>query len=352
MRSVVERTARLVAIVALAWSAWAIAHRTSVETNARRALADWTTQSVRITLDSTPSPVVRDWLAALRRNGVRVAWSWRRTPPTPLAVAGAPLADPAGATRVAVAAPSGTLVALADRLGPIDTGRAASGGLTVVAPIALKSIGASGARAVIADSLLLRPLFVVGTVSWETKFVVRSLEERGWTVDTRLVLGPHHAVTQGRESPLDTAHYAAVLAIDSGARNAAASIERYAMQGGGVIVAGSARRVLGRIARASNVVQFGDDTTWRLRMDSAHGPAAHRDLWAGLVAAVAYAPRAQAVAHVEDDPAPVASTIARLGPPTPVERGGIGWPDPWVWFGVLALGLLVDWTSRRLRGAP
>jgi hypothetical protein len=244
------------------------------------------------------------------------------------------------------------LVALADRLGPIDTGRAASGGLTVVAPIALKSIGASGARAVVADSLLLRPLFVVGTVSWETKFVVRSLEERGWTVDTRLVLGPHHAVTQGRESPLDTAHYAAVLAIDSGARSAAASIERYAMQGGGVIVAGSARRVLGAIARTSNVVQFGDDTTWRLRMDSAHGPAAHRDLWAGLVAAVAYAPRAQAVAHVEDDPAPVASTIARLGPPTPVGRGDVGWPDPWVWFGVLALALLVDWTSRRLRGAP
>jgi hypothetical protein len=352
MRSVVERTARLVAIVALAWSAWAIAHRTSVETNARRALTDWTTQSVRIALDSTPSPVVRDWLAALRRNGVTVAWSWWRTPPTPLAVAAAPLADPAGATRVAVAAPSGTLVALADRLGPIDTGRAASGGLTVVAPIALKSIGASGARAVIADSLVLRPLLVLGTVSWETKFVVRSLEERGWTVDTRLVLGPHHAVTQGRDSPLDTAHYAAVLAIDSGARSAVASIERYATQGGGVIVAGSAHRVLGTVARASNVVQFGDDTTWRLRMDSARGPAAHRDLWAGLVAAVAYAPRAPAAAHVEDDPAPVASTIARLGPPTPVERGGIGWPDPWVWFGVLALGLLVDWTSRRLRGAP
>jgi hypothetical protein len=352
MRSVVERTARLIAIVALAWSAWAIGRRTSVETHERRALDDWTTQSVRLTFDSTPPPVVRDWLAALRRNSVSVAWSWQRTPPTPLAVAAAPVADPAGATRVAVAAPTGVSVALADRLGPIDTGRASSGGLTLVTPIALRSITASGARATVADSLVLRPLLVLGTVSWETKFVVRSLEERGWTVDTRLVLGPHDAITQGRGSPLDTAHYAAVLAIDSGARSAAASIERYAMQGGGVIVAGSARRVLGALPRASNVVQFADDTTWRLRMDSVHGPAAHRDLWAGLVAAVAYAPRARAVARVDDDPAPVASTIARLGPPTPVEHGGLGWPDPWVWFGVVALGLLVDWTSRRLRGAP
>jgi hypothetical protein len=193
---------------------------------------------------------------------------------------------------------------------------------------------------------------VIGTVSWETKFVIRSLEERGWTVDTRLVLDPHHAVTQGRVSPLDTARYAAVLGLDSGARSSAASIERFAKQGGGVIVAGSAARVLGSLTPAGNVVHVGDDTTWRLRMDSAHGPAAHRDLWAGLVAAVAYAPRVRLAVPVDDDPAPVASTIARLGPPTPPSQRGPGWPGPWIWFWVIALGLLVDWTSRRLRGAP
>jgi len=352
MRPIVERTARLVAIATLAWSAWAIGRRTAIETNVARALADWTTRSVRVTLDSTPSPVVRDWLTALRRNGVSVAWSWRRTPPPPVAVSAVPLADPAGATHVAVAAPTGTPVALADRLGPIDTGRAQSGGLRVVIPTALSSIMAAGARAGVADSLILRPLLVIGTVSWETKFVVRSLEERGWKVDTRLVLDPHHAVDQGRASPVDTAQYAAVLAIDSGARSAAASIERYAKQGGGVIVAGSAARIHASLAPASNVVHVADDTTWRLRMDSAHGPAAHRDLWAGLVARVAYAPRVRAATTVDDDPAPVASTVARLGPPTPPSQSGPGWPGPWIWFGVLALALLVDWTSRRLRGAP
>jgi hypothetical protein len=349
MRLVVERVARVIAIVALAVSAWAIGRQSTVETNLRRALTDWTAPSVRLTLDSTPSPADRDWLAAMRRSGVSVAWSWRRSPPTALAVAPAPLPDPAGATRIAVAAPSGTSVALADRLGPIDTGRAASGGLTVIMPTALGSIGASGARASVTDSLILRPLLVLGSVSWETKFVVRSLEERGWKVEARLTLAPNRAVSQGSLTPLDTAHYAAVLAMDSGARSAAESITRYARQGGGVIVAGSAARFLGKLP---NAVQVSDDSTWRLRMDSAHGPARHRDLWAGLVASVAYAPRVRVSTPIDDDPAPVAATVARLGPPTPREGRGRGWPGPWIWFGVLAAALLVDWASRRLRGAP
>jgi hypothetical protein len=186
-------------------------------------------------------------------------------------------------------------------------------------------------------------------VSWETKFVVRSLEERGWKVDARLALGPHHAVTQGLGAGLDTAHYAAVLAMDSGARGEAEGIQRYARDGGGVIIAGSAARFLSAIP---NAVRVSDDTTWRLRMDSVHGPDRHRDLWAGLVARVAYAPSVRVHPPVDDDPAPVASTIARLGPPTPPSGRGPGWPGPWMWFGVIALGLLVDWTSRRLRGAP
>jgi hypothetical protein len=378
MRSVAERTARVVALVALVWSAWWIGRRVVVETNLRRALADWSAASVRVAFDSAPSPVDRDWLAAMRRSGVPVTWFWRRTPPAALAVAGAPLADPAGATRVAVAAPGGTRVTLSDRLGPIDTGSAASGGLTAVVPLALHTVAASGARTTVADSLALRPLLVFGTVGWETKFVVRSLEERGWIVDTRLVLGPGHAVTTGGSvPPLDTAHYAAVLALDSGARSAAASIERYAKQGGGVIIAGSAGRVLGAvaparlgewrdakplsyfvlagqdsvIAKAANVIQVGYDDTWRVRMDSAHGPAAHRDWWARLVATVAYAPEKRAAAPVGDDPAPVAATVERLGPPVLVGRG-VPIPGPRFWFALIALALLFEWGSRRLRGAP
>ncbi len=295
MRSVAERVARLVALAALVLSAVSLVRRVVVDTSLRGAETHWTAASVRLAFDSAPAPVDRDWLAAIRRSGVAVTWSWRRRPPAPLAIAAAPLADPAGATRVTVAAPSGTRVTLSDRLGPIDTANAQSGGLTAVVPVALRTIAASGARTTVADSLALRPLLVLGTVGWETKFVVRSLEERGWIVDTRLVIGPGHTVSQRVLPPVDTAHYAAVLALDSGARSASASLERYAKQGGGVIVAGSAGRVLGAIApahldtwrdarplsyfrlvgadslvaRAGNVIQVGYDDTWRLRMDSA-----------------------------------------------------------------------------------
>jgi hypothetical protein len=348
MRSVVERIAHLVAIVTLLASAWAIGRQTAVETNVRRAFADWSTQAVRVAFDTTPSPVDRDWMAAMRQNGVRVEWFWRRTPPIARAVAATPLADPSGATRVAVAAPTGTLVALADRLGPIDTGLASSGGLTAIVPTAINSIYASGARAGVGDSLILRPLLVFGTVSWETKFVVRSLEERGWKVDTRLSIGPGHAVLQGSTTPLDTAHYAAILAVDSGARSAAEQIKQYALEGGGVIVAGSAIRYI----KIPTALEVRNDTTWRLRMDSTQGPARHRDLWAGLVAQVAYAPRVRISTPLDDDPAPVAAMVARLGSPTPAEDRGRHWPGPEIWFGVLATALLVDWASRRLRGAP
>jgi hypothetical protein len=369
MRSVAERVARVVALVALALAAWTLGRRTTVETNLLRAKGDWTTQSVRLTLDSAPSPVDRDWLAALRRGGVAVTWSWRRRPPAPVAIAAVPLADPAGATRVAVAAPGGTRVTLSDRLGPIDTASAESGGMTALVPVALHTVAASNARTTIADSLILRPLLVLGTVGWESKFVVRSLEERGWIVDTRLLIGPGHLVTQP-QAPLDTAHYAAVLALDSGARSAAASIERFAKQGGGVILAGSAVThrgawrdakplsyfVLGGpdtlMARAGNVIQVGYDDTWRLRMDSARGPAAHRAWWSGLVATVAYAPEVKAATRVGDDPAPVAATIDRLGPPSAPDAGGMWRPGLDVWFAVIAGALLFEWGSRRLRGAP
>lgn len=349
MRSVVERTARIIAIAALLISAWVVNRQAKVETNLRRVFGDWTMQSVRVALDTTPSPVERDWLAALRRNGVDVEWSWRRRAPIPVAVTAAPLADPAGATRIAVAAPGGTQVALADRLGPIDTGRASSGGLTVIMPAALESIRASGSRATITDSLILRPILVLGSVNWESKFVVRSLEERGWRVDARLSIGPRRAVVQGAASPIDTGHYAAVLAMDSGARSEAAAIRRYAEAGGGVIIAGSAARYVDPI---QNAVRVKDDTTWRIRMDSVGGPARHRDLWAGLVAQLAYAPRVRVAAPLDDDPAPLAATVARLGPPTPRDQRSHRWPAPEIWFAVLAAALLIDWGSRRLRGAP
>jgi hypothetical protein len=105
------------------------------------------------------------------------------------------------------------------------------------------------------------------------------------------------------------------------------------------------------IVAKGNVVQIGYDDTWRLRMDSAHGPARHRDWWAAMVAAVAYAPQITIGGRSNEDPAPVAATIDRLGPPA-LAGHTTGGPEPWILFSVIAAALMAEWTSRRLRGAP
>lgn len=130
------------------------------------------------------------------------------------------------------------------------------------------------------------------------------------------------------------------------------------------LVALAARRTgLGR------VVQSGYEETWRWRMSG--GPDAmdaHRTWWARLAAGAAYAPtvsRSSGGAGARDaagvsgspvraDPAPRAALAATLGAPSaaaaatlPASREALGVAT----FTVLALLLLLEWASRRARGA-
>src|SRR5690606_21527227 len=120
-------------------------------------------------------------------------------------------------------------------------------------------------------------------------------------------------------------------------------------------VAVAARRV-----GAGRVVQLGYEETWRWRMTGPDGaPDAHRARWGALVSAAAYAPESTVVAGAPAmqplDDAPVARLIAALGPPgeEPAASAGTaasrGVP-PWL-FVVIAALLLVEWLSRRARGA-
>ena len=140
--------------------------------------------------------------------------------------------------------------------------------------------------------------------------------------------------------------------------------------GGTRALVAAARRV-----GAGRVVQIADEATWRrrLRADDA-APAAHRAWWAQVVAAAAYAgaPRADTsatpvipaeagtlLAAPASDPAPLAATIAALGPPSaatepareagaPHERGSV--PDA-VLVPLALAALTAEVASRRLRGA-
>ena len=118
---------------------------------------------------------------------------------------------------------------------------------------------------------------------------------------------------------------------------------------------------------AGRVVQTGIDESWRWRMEGPEtGLAAHRVWWSSLVAAVAYAPpvpRAfeSSVINASDSTrspavdaldAPRARLVDALGAPsTPPRLSASSALSPWL-LAVALLLLLLEWGSRRLRGAP
>lgn len=417
---------RVAALACLAWTLWRAlqpAGRGGAaavdQSDLPAALAYWSMASapsaVHARLEGVPSALERDWLAGLRRAGTAVTWEHSGTAPLVAhAIAVEPALDPKGGARVIVAAPPGARVVLRDALGPLDSTASSHGGAVFLSPASARAFGASVgttvARAPIPDSLIVRHALVLGGAGWEAKYIVRSLEEEGWTVDVHYAVAPTHDVLGGPPATIDTAHYAIVIAVDSVAARSAAAINTFVRAGGGLILDGAAARsfpalaaggagtriagpaelhivpdsaprsVLGLVPvtqvasdgivlerrgddvaiaarRVGNgrVLQVGYDDTWRWRMmggDS--GIVVHRAWWARLVGAVAYAP---AVAHaVSDraDPAPLVATYERLGPPTvSADIGGRLNAGPllpaWA-FALIVLALLAEWASRRLRG--
>lgn len=382
----------------------------------RATLARWTTDeappAAHVALRAAPLAAERDWLRAVR--GAGTALGWRIASPVALAVQAEPVPAPRGGTAIAVAAPDDTRAVIGDEGGLLDTLAVARTGAALVSPAPAARIGASvgaqRAEALVVDSLLLRPVLLLGRAGWEGKFVLTALEERGWRVDARLAVAPGVAVTQGRAPiRLDTARYSAVVVLDSSAAPEARAIARFVHEGGGAVLAGTAAlaptlaaiaparigayraprpvlaadsvglRTLGlfpleRLTRdaavlarhrgaaavaarrvgAGRVVQTGYDETWRWRMTGGEGaPAAHRAWWSALVGDVAYAPAVSLASFPVGDAAPLAALVGALGEPAPAPRAPVPLPDDrsraWIAAALLLL-LLAEWTSRRLRG--
>lgn len=369
--------------------------------------------AVHVTAAFAPAAREREWLRALAHAGVKVTWSGDSIPATAVEIAARN--DPAGGVRAYVAAPAGARATLSDAVGLLDTLGIAPGANTFALPVSAGAlellVGAQHTRAATPDSLLPRQAIVLGRAGWEGKFITAALEERGWKVSSRLRVGPNVFVTQGTPLALDTAHASVVIALDSSVAAYASAIMSFERNGGGVVLAGDAplaaalralapgklgtrvpaaslsfasgtpRRALGfypivalasdavalesrdgrviaaaRRAGAGRVVQLGYDETWRWRLGgSGDAPAAHREYWSAVVSAAAYRATVPtvSVSSENSDAAPLAALYAALGAPTaPVAAAlhvtpGLRW---WM-FAVLALLLLAEWGSRRLRGA-
>jgi hypothetical protein len=369
-----------------------------------------------------PAPDVRDWLAALRGAGTSTSWYGPALAPSAVGVS--PVPDPKHPVRIWVAAPKGAAVTIRDALGVIDSASVRAGGGVVfttsqVNGVVRATLGdradRSAATAVRLDSLTIRPVLVLSTAGWEGKFVVASLQEHGWTVDARFGLSPKGDVRQGSAKiELDTAHYAAVIALDSSAAKYASRIGEYVRDGGGFIAAGDAARlpafakllpatagaaledtpfeadsaqprralsltplrqlvagavpvetrrdksgevsaiVARRIGRG-RVLQVGYVDDWRWRMGGLDDPVTkYRAWWAKMVSSVAYAPRATLPSAAPVEPTPVATLVATLGPPVSIApEHGVILTDPRLLpllFTLLMTMLFAEWASRRLRG--
>lgn len=378
----------------------------------RRWSTATTPAQVHVRVDRALAPAHREWLAALAGQGTLVSWEGKGV--LPVAAALDPVADPDGGTRVAAAAPAGTTVVLEDDLGVVDsvaTGATGARFLTQ-SPLATARVraGALVAQSVVRDSLDFGRILLLGGVSWESGMVAAALEERGWEVDAHLALSHKGDVTQGPGTAPDTGRYSAVIVLDTAARVDASRLARYVRDGGGVIVttrasavpalaplrAGGAGRavaavepfdttareprralaltpiVLGadavpverrdelvavaaRRLERGRVAAVGYDDTWRWRMGgAADALEQHRAWWAGLVAGVAHVRRAPVPGDAVADEVPLATLVDRLGPPsrapeTPVAARTLS--HAWL-LALLATALLLQWLSRRLRGAP
>ena len=381
------------------------------------ALVRWTVApeaEMRVLLDAAPDPRTRDWLRALSRAGGSVRWSSSR-PIGAAAVAAEPAAEPNGGTRVRLVSAAGEPVSVGDDAGAIDTlprGGAAELQLAAVAGAVHASGATFTATTDARDSVVLRPVLVIGAAGWESKFTIAALEERGWRVASRVRVAPNVDVTHGPLGTMDTARYAAVIVLDSTAASSATEIARYARSGGGVILSGGSARVggfpliaAGRVSArvagvagavasaaprtglggfpvaspgadavvlesrdgvamiaarrvdAGRVMQVGYDESWRWRMAGGdEAAAAHREWWSRLVAGVAYAPVVARSARVTGvDETPLASLVDALGPATRMDDRVAPRTDAalvtWILFTLFVASLLAEWTSRRLRGA-
>ncbi|MFN8670432.1 MAG: hypothetical protein U0164_24860 [Gemmatimonadaceae bacterium] len=431
MPSRVESFARAVALMALGallWRAWSpaagsdggapvnavVTTRALPQALARATDAD--PSPLDLTVDSLPGRREREWARAIAAAGSPLTWRRPASAATAaLASVVEPVADPRGRARITALASPGATLTVRDAAGTLDSAAVASTGIrsidaTIDGPVHAQS-AAGEAMSAARDSLILRPVLVFANAGWEGKFVTAALEEAGWRVDARFRVAPNADVSQGATVPIDTAHYAAVIALDSTAAPNAAAIARFARSGGGVIVARAAasipalasllparrgetvaarlgafaseapRRALdgvaltaidrhavvldrtGREARvvaarveAGRIIVVGYDDTWRWRMaGDDEAPAAHRAWWSSLVSSVAYAPTVQLADVPVVDEAPYAALVDALGPPSPVNAGiartGASLPWDTLLFGTFVLALLAEWSSRRLRGA-
>lgn len=417
-RRIVERVLRTLALVTLGGITLLLLRpRTpeGVETVRADALTDaferWSTAQIppAVHLEARgvmPSAAERAWLRALRRVGANVSWTDGNLPH--IVVATEPLADPRGTSELRVVHAGADSLHLADDAGMIATFATSRGAAAVRLPWYAGTLQVHGAGRTAASTrapadALFGGALVLGAADWESKYIIASLEERGWKVDARLEVAPDVARTQGETTP-DTARHAVVIVTASVPAATAQAIRLFVESGGGLIVTGGAapqpelqsllpartggrrastgpsspayRRltnltggstallvedgdtiVAARVVGNGRVLQIGYEETWRWRLAPTETTPDHEAWWARTLATAArvrwaFAERRNAHATLVD-PAPYAALVDALGPPASESAHATGECSAWLplLFGLCVTALVAEWAMRRAKGA-
>lgn len=336
-----------------------------------------------------PDGGARGMLDALIAAGIDANWT-DESRARGLAVSAMPLADPAGAIAVSATGGDSASIVVRDAAGILDSARHPTLLLRNVSGAPSASLSGSVATASSGGAVVIKRVLVYGRPGWESKFVIASLEEAGWSVDGRFPVSPRVSVTIGEPRALDTSRYGAAIVLDT-ALASASTLQQFVRSGGGVVLAGDAMAdarlaavaaasangsrgaIAGglasdaplsgleayRLAPRSDAVVVKRDVdgtpvivvkrlssgrvlasayreTWRWRMEgAADAEVAHRQFWTALVRAVAYAPERPAASARDDSasmPGRRLSATAFPGDPAPyadlVARLGSPVPRP------------------------
>jgi len=370
----------------LGHSARAVSAKGSAVSSSLPLWSKTTPGRIHVSLDSALTPVERDWFAAIAHSGSVVTWDAPKI--VPIAAALTRMVDPSGVSELEVSAPAKSMIEIRGPAGGLDSITAGNNGARLVIPGSASAmdlqIGTTKVAVAKPDSVVFRKLLVEGAASWETKFTIKALTERGWSVDALTHVAPGVDVREGDPVIPDTSRYAATIAVDSTAALIRRGADAFVRNGGGLVTLsdastigpvgaraivlqrGSAGDIRGSRVGNGRVVRVTYKDLWRRRMaaaDSVDDPvAAHRELLANIVASVARAPRIAPRTALRDampidslaDPAPLADMVAKLGYRSALADAGspLGDAVPTsLLFGILIASLLIELVSRRLRGA-